>query len=112
MKHTFEFRAIGEIEVICLQKFRVAGKVSVNLRNGSVPERPKGTGCKPVGASLRWFDSNPAHLPSLSSEDNEFFIYGRLAQLVEQLTLNQRVTGSSPVSPIRHSLMSNFAHQP
>jgi hypothetical protein len=25
---------------------------------------------------------------------------GRLAQLVEQLTLNQRVTGSSPVSPI------------
>ena len=27
---------------------------------------------------------------------------GRLAQLVEQLTLNQRVTGSSPVSPIRY----------
>jgi hypothetical protein len=24
---------------------------------------------------------------------------GRLAQLVEQLTLNQRVTGSSPVAP-------------
>ena len=26
--------------------------------------------------------------------------YGRLAQLVEQLTLNQRVLGSSPGSPI------------
>ena len=28
---------------------------------GSVPEWLKGTGCKPVGASLRWFESNPAH---------------------------------------------------
>ena len=26
-------------------------------------------------------------------------IGGRIAQLVEQLTLNQRVTGSSPVAP-------------
>ena len=28
---------------------------------GSVPEWLKGTGCKPVGVSLRWFESNPAH---------------------------------------------------
>jgi hypothetical protein len=26
-----------------------------------VPERLKGTGCKPVGVSLRWFESSPAH---------------------------------------------------
>ena len=26
-------------------------------------------------------------------------VFGRLAQLVEQLTLNQRVKGSSPLSP-------------
>jgi hypothetical protein len=29
--------------------------------DGSVPEWLKGTGCKPVGVSLRWFESNPAH---------------------------------------------------
>ena len=27
-------------------------------------------------------------------------VHGRLAQLVEQLTLNQRVVGSNPASPI------------
>ena len=27
---------------------------------GSVPEWTKGMGCKPIGVSLRWFDSNPA----------------------------------------------------
>ena len=35
--------------------------ISNDARQGSVPERLKGTGCKPVGASLRWFESNPAH---------------------------------------------------
>ncbi len=29
---------------------------------GSVPEWLKGTGCKPVSESLRWFESSPAHL--------------------------------------------------
>ena len=28
---------------------------------GSVPEWLKGTGCKPVSESLRWFESSPAH---------------------------------------------------
>ena len=28
-----------------------------------------------------------------------FVVYGRLAQLVEQLTLNQRAVGSNPSSP-------------
>ena len=28
---------------------------------GGVPEWPKGTGCKPVGVSLRRFKSSPAH---------------------------------------------------
>ncbi len=42
---------------------------------------------------LRWFLAQ-AGIPR----------FGRLAQLVEQLTLNQRVTGSSPVSPISPSL--------
>ena len=31
-------------------------------------------------------------------------IFGRLAQLAEQLTLNQRVTGSNPVSPITNAV--------
>ena len=30
-------------------------------RAGSVPERLKGTGCKPVGVCLRWFESNRSH---------------------------------------------------
>jgi hypothetical protein len=54
--------------------FRIC--VDYSQINGSVPERPKGTGCKPVGVSLRWFDSNPAHYlnVSLSYADNEFFV--------------------------------------
>ena len=28
---------------------------------GGVPEWLKGTGCKPVGVRLRWFESNPLH---------------------------------------------------
>ena len=35
-------------------------KVKFNQRSGSVPERLKGMGCKPIGVSLRWFESNPA----------------------------------------------------
>jgi hypothetical protein len=34
------------------------------IDKGSVPEWSKGMGCKPIGASLRWFDSNPAHISS------------------------------------------------
>ena len=29
--------------------------------SGEVPEWPKGTGCKPVGVSLRRFESSPPH---------------------------------------------------
>jgi hypothetical protein len=36
------------------------------LFRGSVPEWLKGTGCKPVGESLRWFESSPAHYVSLA----------------------------------------------
>ena len=32
-----------------------------------------------------------------------FWVFGRLAQLVEQLTLNQRVVGSNPTSPTKFS---------
>ena len=31
--------------------------------SGGVPEWLKGTGCKPVGVCLRWFESNPLHQP-------------------------------------------------
>ena len=31
---------------------------------GGVPEWLKGTGCKPVGVCLRWFESNPLHQPA------------------------------------------------
>ena len=29
-----------------------------------MPERLKGTGCKPVGSRLRWFKSNSLHHPT------------------------------------------------
>ena len=35
----------------------------------------------------------------MNLKDYNFFAYGRLAQLVEQLTLNQRAVGSNPSSP-------------
>ena len=39
----------------------------------------------------------------------DFRPVGLLAQLVEQLTLNQRVTGSSPVQPTNFLFMSPSA---
>ena len=37
-------------------------------RAGGVPERLKGTGCKPVGARLRRFESYPLHHASLGTD--------------------------------------------
>ena len=34
---------------------------SASFLDGQVPEWPNGTGCKPVAARLRWFESIPAH---------------------------------------------------
>ncbi len=36
-----------------------------------MPEWLKGTGCKPVDESLRWFESNSAHLEASLSQDCE-----------------------------------------
>ena len=44
---------------ICKRSFRRF--VRCWRRSGGVPERLKGTGCKPVGVRLRWFESNPLH---------------------------------------------------
>ena len=54
---------------------------------GSVPEWPKGTGCKPVG--LAYIGSNPI-APTIS--------YAGVAQLVEHQPSKLRVAGSSLVS--------------
>ena len=35
---------------------------NLTIKDGSVPEWLKGMGCKPIGVSLRWFESNPAHI--------------------------------------------------
>ena len=45
-----------------LQHSTAKSKLTFDLSktSGSVPEWLKGTGCKPVGVSLRWFESNPA----------------------------------------------------
>ena len=40
---------------------RPAKAALLDVASGSVPEWPKGTGCKPVALPLRWFESNPAH---------------------------------------------------
>ena len=33
-----------------------------------MPEWLKGTGCKPVSVSLRWFESSPTQLPAIRTE--------------------------------------------
>ena len=38
---------------------------------GGVPEWLKGTGCKPVGVRLRWFESNLLHHLVGGSEEGE-----------------------------------------
>src|SRR5262249_8656428 len=40
---------------------RKSKRTGCYCRTGSIPEWPKGTGCKPVALSLRWFESNSAH---------------------------------------------------
>ena len=35
--------------------------MDIFVLRGGVPEWLKGTGCKPVGVRLRWFESNPLH---------------------------------------------------
>ncbi len=42
------------------------GRGRIGRMYGGVPEWLKGTGCKPVGFCLRWFESSPLHhFPSL-----------------------------------------------
>lgn len=41
----------------------IAGARPDRLRGGRVPKWPKGADCKSAGISLRWFESNRAHLP-------------------------------------------------
>jgi hypothetical protein len=66
---------------------KVGGSIPLGGSNrGQVPEWLKGTVCKTVGASLRWFESIPAHQPA------------GIAQLVEHRLPKPRVAGSSPVS--------------
>ena len=43
---------------------------------GSVPEWLKGTGCKPVGVSLRWFESTPAHFERMADLPFEIRLVG------------------------------------
>ncbi len=46
------------------------------------------------------------YTPKLGVKITLFYQRGCLAQMVEQLTLNQRVTGSNPVSPTTPRLLS------
>ena len=44
--------------------------------DGGVPEWLKGTGCKPVGVRLRWFESNLLH--------QLFFVWGGKIVMIER----------------------------
>src|SRR5262245_55638126 len=57
--------------------------------------------CAP--ASAHHLSCNRSAAGSFPATARLRFRYGRLAQLVEQLTLNQRVAGSSPASPTMNS---------
>ncbi len=47
-------------QLICNQPVGGSNPFASLRNNGQVPERSNGTGCKPVGASLRRFESFPA----------------------------------------------------
>src|SRR3954449_7727048 len=59
-----------------------------------------------VGVPRGWTQPNRfATAPALQRDHGGGKFFGRIAQLVEQLTLNQRVPGSSPgapTNPIKH----------
>ena len=58
-------------------------------------EWPKETGCKPVGASLRWFKSISLHALELASGKEP--CVAEVAHLVEHQPSKLRVAGSIPV---------------
>jgi hypothetical protein len=83
-----------------------------------MPEWPKGTGCKPVGVCLRWFESiSPhhsgyagvaqlvEHQPSklrVASSNLVSRSIAHVAQLVERILGKDEVTGSNPVMGSSH----------
>ena len=51
----------GEVAIIVASFMALGvGADEYERELGSVPEWLKGMGCKPIGVSLRWFESNPA----------------------------------------------------
>jgi hypothetical protein len=61
-----------------------------------------------AGLPLDWKPPQACALAKLEAEK-----FGRIAQVVEQLTLNQRVVGSSPTAPtkqIKHLKPETAAH--
>ena len=55
-----------------------------------------------VGVPRGWTQPNRfATAPALQRDHGGGKFFGRIAQLVEQLTLNQRVVGSSPTAPTK-----------
>lgn len=66
---------------------------------GLVSKRLKGAdGTSAALAMLRWFESNPPH-QTIGKVKN-----AGIAQLVEHLTCNQRVAGSSPVPGSKNAI--------
>ena len=70
------------------------------LRGGECNSVGRAPGC---GLGGRGFKS--LHSPQTSCYETQFTHGGPLAQLVEQLTLNQRVSGSSPERPTKSPLI-------
>ena len=85
-------------------------KEGIRLKFGGLPEWPKGAGCKPAGASLRWFESITLHpetgWPEVRVEretgpgagQTTAQIQAGVAQLVERQPSKLNVAGSNPVS--------------
>jgi hypothetical protein len=65
-----------------------------------VPEWLKGTDCKSVGVSLRWFESSPAHhlIRSALAPGGHAGMHAGVAQLVERQLPKLNVEGSNPFS--------------
>ena len=86
-------------QLICNQRVGGSSPSASSDRCGQVPKWSNGAGCKPAAATLRRFESFPAHLRA------------GIAQLVEHRPSKPSVAGSSPVSRSSYFIYAHVAQQ-
>jgi hypothetical protein len=78
---------------------------------GEVPKRPNGAGCKPVGASLRRFESSPLHQAAPNSPRTLRRNHAGIAQLARAQAFQAWGRGFEPRFPLQtnHELSIRYS---